>query len=104
MQRAAQHPLVTTKPRTTQRQAVLVVESIQEIVEAMPELAPALQRLDEVAKISPENHPYGAERTTERAVMAAKMLLVLANVRYREATDVGVIPYFIGPIPMVGRK
>jgi hypothetical protein len=81
------------------RQVALLAESVQEWLQSMPELTPALCRLDELAKIDRDNYPYGGEHTSERAVMAAKTFLMLANVRYRESVGAGIVPYFIGPVP-----
>lgn len=65
----------------------------------MPELAPTFRRLDEMTSVAPTAHPHGAERVSERAVVATKTPLVLANVRFSKSVSARIVPYFVGPIP-----
>lgn len=95
------HPTPTiAHPSTLQRRHPPPLDA----QDTFPELASALQRLDELRALDPESHPYGAEPTTAQAVTSAKEFLALAEVRYREAgaPPAAIAPYFIGPVPNGG--
>lgn len=62
-------------------------------------LAPALQRLDEIAEFGPDWDPNGAEPPSRWAVLTAKELLGTLLLRYGARIGAGIAPYHIAPMP-----